>query len=171
MRAPLDFIGLNYYSCSYVQEDAQALIPGLSTKAFEPKKRVSQEKTDFGWDIYPKGLYDIVTEMAAHTGRVPIEITENGAAYNIGPAADGGVHDAKRIAYTRAHLLELSRAIHDGAQVRAYYHWSLLDNFEWSVGYSQRFGLIYIDFANGQKRIPKDSAAWYAKVIAENKVA
>ncbi len=170
MRAPLDFIGLNYYSCSYVQEDAQALIPGLGTKSFEPKKRVSQEKTDFGWDIYPKGFYDIVTEMAGHTGRIPIEITENGAAYNIGPSADGGVHDAKRIAYARAHLLELSRAIRNGAPVRAYHHWSLLDNFEWSEGYTQRFGLIYVDFENGQKRLPKDSAAWYAKIIAENKV-
>ena len=170
MRAPLEFIGLNYYSFSWVREDARFLVPGLNPEPLPPPASPAYEKTDFGWDIYPQGLREIVTDMAAHTGGIPIEITENGAAYNIGPGPDGRVRDEKRIAYTRAHLRELARAIRDGAPVRGYHHWSLLDNFEWSEGYSQRFGLVYVDFKNGQKRVPKDSAAWYAKVIAANKV-
>jgi beta-glucosidase len=170
MRAPLDFIGLNYYSCGYAKDAPQFPVPGLNPNPVVPVKPVAREKTDFGWEIYPKGFYDIVTEMAEHTGHIPIEITENGAAYNVGPGADGHIRDEKRIAYTRAHLRELSRAIRDGAPVRAYHHWSLLDNFEWSEGYTQRFGLVYVDFKDGQKRIAKDSAAWYAKVIAANKV-
>ncbi|MEO9078435.1 MAG: family 1 glycosylhydrolase, partial [Rhodanobacter sp.] len=170
MRAPLDFIGLNYYAFSYVRDNPRFLVPGLDTDpAPEPAAPV-YERTDFGWPVYPQGFHDIVLEMAKHTGNVPIEITENGAAYNIGPGADGRIRDIKRIAYTRAHLRELARAIRNGAPVRAYHHWSLLDNFEWSAGYTQRFGLVYLDFKNGQKRIPKDSAAWYAKVIAANRV-
>jgi beta-glucosidase len=116
-------------------------------------------------------MYEIVMDMARHTDGLPIEITENGAAYNLGVGADSRVHDDKRIAYTRAHLLELSRAIRDGAPVRGYHHWSLLDNFEWSEGFTQRFGLVHVDFEKGQKRTPKDSANWYAKVIAANKVS
>jgi beta-glucosidase len=170
IRAPLEFIGLNYYSFSYVREDTRYLVPGLNPEWATPPKPDKYEKTDFGWAIYPEGFYEIVTDMAKHTGRVPLEITENGAAYNTEVGADGHVHDEKRIAYTRSHLLELSRAIRDGAPVRAYHHWSLLDNFEWSEGFTQRFGLVHIDFEHGQKRVPKDSAAWYAKVIAANKV-
>ena len=170
IRAPLEFVGLNYYSFSYVREDSRYPVPGLNPEWPTPPASPAYAKTDFGWNIYPEGFYDIVMEMAKHTGRVPIEITENGAAYNTAVGTDGKVHDEKRIAYTRAHLLELSRAIRDGAPVRAYHHWSLLDNFEWSEGFTQRFGLVHVDFENGQKRVPKDSAAWYSKVIAANKV-
>jgi beta-glucosidase len=171
VRAALDFIGLNYYSFGYVREDARYAVPGLNPE-WTPRPAFDKyEQTDFGWDIYPPGMYEIVMDMAKHTGGLPIEITENGAAYNLGVGADGHVHDDKRIAYTRAHLLELSRAIHDGAPVRGYHHWSLLDNFEWSEGFTQRFGLVHIDFEKDQKRTPKDSANWYAKVIASNKVS
>jgi len=171
VRAALDFIGLNYYSFGYVREDTRYAVPGLNPE-WTPRPAFDKyEQTDFGWDIYPPGMYEIVMDMAKHTGGLPIEITENGAAYNLGIGPDGHVHDDKRIAYTRAHLLELSRAIRDGAPVRGYHHWSLLDNFEWSEGFTQRFGLVHVDFEKDQKRTPKDSANWYAKVIAANKVS
>jgi beta-glucosidase len=171
LRAALDFVGINYYS-SWVVRDAPEGngVPGLNTSADWATAYPPHHKTDNGWDIYPKGFYDILQDMAEHTGHIPIEITENGAAYNTAPAKDGHIHDAERIAWMRAHLLELSRAIRDGVPVRAYHYWSLLDNFEWADGYSQRFGLVYVDFKNAQKRIPKDSAAWFAKVAAANRV-
>ena len=171
VRAALDFVGINYYS-SWIVADAPNGngVPGLNTKAEWATNYPPHHRTDNGWDIYPKGFYDILKDMAEHTGRIPIEITENGAAYNTAPGMDGHVHDRARIAWVRAHLLELSRAIRDGVPVRAYHHWSLLDNFEWADGYSQRFGLVYVDFKT-QKRIPKDSAQWFAKVIAENGVS
>jgi beta-glucosidase len=171
VRAALDFVGINYYS-SWIVADAPNGngVPGLNTKAEWATNYPPHHRTDNGWDIYPKGFYDILKDMAEHTGRIPIEITENGAAYNTAPGVDGHVHDRARIAWVRAHLLELSRAIRDGVPVRAYHHWSLLDNFEWADGYSQRFGLVYVDFKT-QKRIPKDSAQWFANVIAENGVS
>jgi beta-glucosidase len=170
VRAPLEFLGLNYYSFSWIREDPRYVVPGLNPEWAPAPASDHYERTDFGWDIYPKGLYEIVTDMAKHAPGIPLEITENGASYNIGIGADGHVHDAKRIAYTRAHLQELSRAIRDGAPVRGYHHWSLLDNFEWSEGFKQRFGLVHVDFEGGQKRTLKDSANWYSKVIAANKV-
>jgi len=171
VRAPLDFIGLNYYAPWIVRDAPEGNgVPGLNTKADWATGYAPHQRTDDGWDIYPKGFYDILRDMAAHTGNLPIEITENGAAYNTGPDDQGHVHDAKRIAWLRAHLLELSRAIRDGVPVRAYHCWSLLDNFEWADGYTQRFGLVYVDFKT-QRRLPKDSAAWFAKVISANKVA
>lgn len=169
MKGPLDFLGLNYYTLWSVADAPEGNgVPGLNTKAewgIGP-----DEKTDNKWDIYPQGFYDILVRMTRLTGSLPIEITENGAAYNIGPAADGHIHDAKRIAWLRAHLLQLSRAIHDGVPVRAYHCWSLLDNFEWAEGYGQRFGLVHVDFANQQKRTIKDSGLWLGKVAAANRV-
>jgi len=171
VRAALDFVGINYYS-SWIVADAPNGngVPGLNTKADWATNYPPHHRTDNGWDIYPKGFYDILTDMAEYTGHLPIEITENGAAYNTAPGADGHVHDVARIAWVRAHLLELSRAIRDGVPVRAYHHWSLLDNFEWADGYTQRFGLVYVDFAT-QQRTLKDSAHWYAKVIGANGVS
>src|SRR5699024_10420022 len=95
----------------------------------------------------------------------PVVITENGAAINDGPGPDGAVHDERRIDYTAEHLAALGDAIDAGVAVRGYFHWSLMDNFEWAVGYTQRFGLVHIDYAT-QKRTPKDSFAWYRDVIA-----
>lgn len=169
MRAALDFVGLNYYSPWIVRDAPEGNgIPGLNTKA--DWAAGADEKTDNGWDIYPRGFYDILKDMSAHIGHLPIEITENGAAYNVAPDGEGHVHDRKRIAWLQAHLRELSRAITDGVPVRAYHCWSLLDNFEWGEGFSQRFGLVYVDFRNRQKRTVKDSGEWYARVIAANRV-
>ena len=170
MRAPLDFIGLNYYSRFTVSDlPAGNGVPGLNTLALWADG--PHAKTDIGWDIYPQGFYDILRIMAKEVAPLPIEITESGCAYNTAPGSDGQVHDAKRIAYLRSHLRALSHAIADGVPVRAYHAWSLMDNFEWSEGYSQRFGLAYVDFAGARRRIVKDSGVWYAKVAADNRIA
>lgn len=96
---------------------------------------------------------------------VPLIVTENGAAYDDYADPEGAVHDPERVAYLRSHLAAVHRAIVDGADVRGYFLWSLLDNFEWAYGYSKRFGMVHVDFAS-QRRTPKDSARWYADVIA-----
>ena len=172
VRAPFDFVGLNYYTRWTVRattENAQG-IPGLMADA--EWATGPHQKTDNGWDIYPEGLYDIVTKMSALMGgHMPIEITESGAAFNDQPDARGVVHDHRRIAYLRAHLSELARAIRAGAPVRAYHAWSLLDNFEWADGYSQHFGLVDVQMANRQRRVIKDSGQWYARVAAANRVS
>jgi beta-glucosidase len=169
MRAALDFVGLNYYSPWIVRDEPQGNgVPGLNTYA--DWAAGPDEKTDNGWDIDPPGFHDIIMKMSAHIGKLPLEITENGAAYNTLPDNAGHVADEKRIVWLRKHLRELSRAIADGAPVRAYHCWSLLDNFEWGEGYTQRFGLVYVDFKDGQKRTIKDSGNWYARVIAANRV-
>lgn len=172
LRADLDFVGLNYYSPWTVSDAPQGNgIPGLNTNAeWATVQGGGDGKMDNGWDIYPPGFYDILMQMAQVTGSRPIEITENGAAYNMGPDARGVVKDQPRIAYVRDHLRALRRAMHDGVPVRAYHCWSLLDNFEWAEGYSQRFGLTYVDFAGDRRRIVKDSGKWYAKVAAQNQI-
>jgi beta-glucosidase len=109
--------------------------------------------------------------MQQVTGDIPIEITENGCAYNTRPDPDGRIRDDARIAYLSSHLKELHRAIKDGVPVRAYHLWSLLDNFEWADGYAQRFGIVFVDFEQGQKRMIKDSGHWYAQVAATNRVS
>lgn len=171
MRAPLDFIGLNYYAPWIVKHAPQGNgVPGLNTDSEWAKMLGTHRTTDIGWDIYPQGFYDILVRMAHETGNVPIEITENGAAFNTEPDDRGEIHDSARIDYLRGHLQAVARAIEAGVPIRAFHYWSLIDNFEWAEGYSQRFGLVYVDFAAGQKRIVKDSGKWYAKVAATNRV-
>jgi beta-glucosidase len=172
VRAPLDFLGLNYYTPSVVRYSPEGEgVPGLRLKAQWAKAPGSNATTDVGWDIFPSGFYDIVMRMAYETGNLPIEITENGTACNVGLNENCQVHDTPRISYLREHLRELARAIRDGAPVRAYHCWSLLDNFEWAGGYSSRFGLVHVDFPNQQARTVKDSGHWYANVAATNRVA
>jgi beta-glucosidase len=169
MRAPLDFLGLNYYSPWIVRYSTAAdSAPDLNVGATWATAPGVHPKTDIGWDIYPQGFYDILVRMARETGNLPIEITENGAACNTPPDSRGEIHDTDRIAYLRSHLAQLSRAIRDGVPVRAYHCWSLLDNFEWAEGYSQRFGLTYVDFSRGQRRTIKASGRWYGQVAAAN---
>ena len=168
MRADLDFIGLNFYSQWHVRNDPNCAVPGLSASGDWASG--NDEKTDFGWDIYPQGLYEILTQMQQATGQIPIEITENGCAYNQPPGPDGVCHDQKRIDYYRAHFLQLKRAIDAGVPVRGYHAWSLMDNFEWTSGYTQHFGLVHVDF-DILKRTPKDSFHWYKDVIAANAVS
>jgi beta-glucosidase len=173
IRAPLDFIGINLYYRTI------ASTPGALERAahaqdwlFPVKMEGGREgpTTDIGWEVWPKALYDMITRITRDYNRPVLEITESGCAYNEGPDASGVVHDSRRITYHREYLAAMARAITEGADVRGYHAWSLLDNFEWAEGYSQRFGLTYVDFKTQQRTI-KDSGRWYAKVAAENRMA
>lgn len=172
-RAPLDFIGINLYYRT-IASAAGAL--HRATHAQEWLFPVKMEgggqavKTDFGWEVWPKALYDMVIRITRDYHRPVLEITESGCSYNDGPDANGVIHDTRRIDYHRQYLSALSKAMADGADVRGYHAWSLMDNFEWADGYSQRFGLAYVDFKT-QNRTIKDSGRWYGKVAATNKVS
>lgn len=165
VRAPLDFIGINLYYRTMVS--APALGERLSDARFLllPARMMGGQKgpqTGNGWEVWPRSMYDIVMRITRDYNRPILEITENGCAYDDAPDANGKTNDVSRIAYHRQYLSELARAMGDGADVRGYHAWSLMDNFEWAEGFSQRFGLAYVDFKT-QKRTIKASGAWYGK--------
>jgi beta-glucosidase len=163
-RAPFDFIGINNYSRAVVQHDPHFPIPFVAVRWLSGE---TGSRTDLGWEVFPRGLYEI-TMRIWRDYRLPIEITENGAAYNTPPGPDGEIADQPRIDFYSAYLHELAQAVADGADVRAFHAWSLLDNFEWAEGYTPRFGLVYVDY-NTLARTPKASACWYAKLIASQR--
>jgi beta-glucosidase len=162
IAAPLDFVGLNYYTRQIVRSKP---VLGRRNKRIEVK--AGPDVTEMGWEIYPDGLYDLLTRMKRDYAFPAYYITENGAAYadEVGP--NGEVYDPKRIDYLVSHLDAAERAIADGVPLKGYFQWSLMDNFEWSFGFTKRFGMVYVDYAT-QKRIPKASATWYSRVMAEN---
>jgi beta-glucosidase len=127
--------------------------------------------TDGGLEIWPGGIYDLVMQISREYDFPIIEITESGCGYLDTPYErdEGRVPDARRISFFRSELAELARAIKDGARVRAFHAWSALDNFEWNDGYTQRYGLTYVDFRD-QKRTVKDSGNWYGRVAAGNRL-
>jgi beta-glucosidase len=170
MAAPLDYVGVNYYFRRLVSAANDATPAEVSYKSmgFATEMGKDGPLTEIGWEVYPRGLYDIVQRVSKDY-KLPIEITENGCSYGDYPDATGRVADVRRIHYYRDHLRELAHAINDGAEVHGYHAWSILDNFEWAEGYTQRFGLVYIDFPT-QRRYMKDSAKWYAKVASTNTV-
>jgi beta-glucosidase len=118
-----------------------------------------------GWSIDPTGLTELLLRLHRDHPAVPLMITENGAAFDDRVDADGRVHDQRRIDYLRDHLAAVGRAMEAGADVRGYFVWSLLDNFEWAHGYSKRFGIVHVDY-DTQERTWKDSAHWYRDHIA-----
>ncbi len=159
LRAPPDFIGVNYYSRSVVRQDPTDW-PVTAGRV----RREGRPHTAMGWEIYPRGLTDILVWLKERYGNPPLYITENGAAFEDPPAVEGRMHDRARVAYLRAHLLAAARALRRGVDLRGYFAWSLLDNFEWSYGYSKRFGLVHVDLAT-QRRLLKDSALAYRDLI------
>ncbi|MBE3071193.1 MAG: beta-glucosidase, partial [Planctomycetes bacterium] len=156
IRQPLDFFGANIYSGSTVRAGAR----GKPEAVPDP---VGIGLTAYKWPLTPEALYWGPRFFHERYG-LPVYITENGMAGADWVARDGRVHDGPRIDYTARYLEALSRAIADGVDVRGYFHWSIMDNFEWAEGYKERFGLVHVDFVTG-KRTPKDSAYWYADVI------
>jgi len=154
ISAPLDFLGINYYSRGIVQADGQG-----GYCALPPRGPV----THMGWEVYPRGLYDLLLRVHQDYGPLPLYITENGAAYP-DRVEQGRVHDPERIAYLEQHVAQAAEAIAAGVPLKGYFLWSLLDNFEWSFGYERRFGIVYVDFAT-QKRIIKDSGLWYQSFL------
>lgn len=161
---PMDFLGLNYYRRA-VMDAAEADRGGVE----EPTEDPDADHTEMGWEIYPQGLFELIMNVYTEYRPPKILITENGASFSDGPGPDGRVHDERRIQYLHGHIAAVQRAILNGAPVTGYFVWSLLDNFEWSRGFSQRFGIIYVDF-DTQLRLPKDSAVWYSHVIEENRL-
>ncbi|SEG12050.1 broad-specificity cellobiase [Caloramator fervidus] len=157
----IDFLGINYYTRSVVKYDENAYPLKVSMLDLD------NPKTDMGWEIYPKGLYELLINLHKNYDGIDILITENGAAFNDIVNYKGKVVDDYRIDYLYRHLLEAYRAICDGVNLKGYYLWSFLDNFEWAEGYSKRFGIVFVDY-NTQKRIIKDSAYWYSDVIKNN---
>lgn len=173
MKAPLDFIGVNlYYRTIASAPTNMERLTNPQEWLFPVKMAGGTQgpKTDIGWEIWPQALYDVVTRLTRDFSRPVIEITESGCSFNTGPDASGAIHDERRIRYHRQYLQALAHAITDGADVRGYHAWSLMDNFEWAEGFSQRFGLAYTDFKT-QRQTIKDSGRWYAKVAAENRLA
>jgi beta-glucosidase len=124
--------------------------------------------TETGWEVFAQGLTDMLLRVKERYGSIPIYITENGAAFFDPPTADGDrIQDPLRIDYLRKHIAAVHAALAAGVDMRGYFLWSLLDNMEWSLGYSKRFGIVHVDFST-QKRTPKDSARFYSRVIASN---
>lgn len=153
-----DFIGLNIYHGKYITSDGKG---GMRTA--EPGAQMHY--TDMRWQYTSESLY-YGPKAFYERYHLPVYITENGVAVTEWPSADGALHDPARIEYIRAYLHQLKRAADDGVDVRGYFYWSLLDNFEWKEGFSKRFGLIYVDYDTAERTM-KDSAAYYASVIRE----
>ena len=163
VRLPLDFIGINLYSRSVIANDPQDKTLGCRVVHVE-----NAERTDYDWEVYPQAIHDVIMRIWRDYQR-PIYITENGCSYNDGPDKNGIVNDERRISFVRRYLDQVARAIEGGADVRGYYHWALLDNFEWAEGYRQRFGLVDVDHST-QRRIVKKSGYWYRDMIAANEI-
>jgi beta-glucosidase len=160
---PTDFLGIDYFTRAVVEYDPGS--PPMEARIVVPP---GAQVTATGREVYPAGLYDVLTRVHQDYAPGRILITENGAAYP-DLLIDGAVHDPEREAFLHEHILEAHRALQDGVPVAGYSVWSLLDNFEWQRGYEPRFGLIYVDFAS-QDRIIKSSGRWYAEVTRENGV-
>ncbi|HVU44932.1 MAG TPA: GH1 family beta-glucosidase [Terracidiphilus sp.] len=187
LYAPLDWIGLHYYTRRVVSDASHAHcygggfsgteIESDSACARDPYTGLSAAMptegplTEAGLEVWPAGIYDLVTRISKEYDHPVIEITESGCGYLDGPnmKENGRIPDVRRIQWYRQTLAELARAIADGARVRAFHAWTLLDNFQWAEGYTERYGLIYTDFRN-QQRTVKDSGYWYARVAASNRL-
>ncbi|WP_119065335.1 GH1 family beta-glucosidase [Aggregatilinea lenta] len=150
ISAPVDYIGINYYT----------------RHLLGAKPDWNPERTEMGWEIYPQGLHDLIVRLHKDYQPKALYVTENGAAFD-DAVTSGQVHDPRRTAYLRDHLRACAAAIEQGAPLKGYFVWSLMDNFEWSLGYGKRFGIVHIDYDTGQRR-PKDSAAYYRSVIKAN---
>lgn len=156
MAQPIDLIGMNYYSRRVVGRDGEAPHP-------------TPETTGLGWEIYPSGLRRVLRRVHEEYSVPPLYVTENGAAFEDHVAPDGSVADPQRQDFLRRHLEQVHQAIAAGVDVRGYFVWSLMDNFEWTHGYGPRFGIVHVDYAT-QIRTIKDSGRWFAGVIAGNRL-
>ncbi len=163
IAVPTDFIGLNYYT----RQVSRAEDPDNDPQTVFPKPKTPENWTEMGWENYPDGLTGVLNRVYFNYQPLKIYITENGASYSTGPNENGDVPDELRTNYLRTHLAAAHRAIQAGVPLAGYFVWSLMDNFEWSYGYSQRFGIVWVDYQT-QKRILKDSAKWYKTVIKKN---
>jgi len=161
IREPIDFVGVNYYTRNVVRHDD--LQWPLRASMVKQKQATY---TETGWEVHAPGLTDTLSWIDERYGRLPLYVTENGAAVYDPPVAEGGrIDDPLRVDYLRNHVTAVAEALRKGIDVRGYFAWSLLDNFEWAHGYAKRFGLVHVDFQT-QRRTPKASARYYASLIA-----
>ncbi len=170
IAAPIDVLGVNYYTRHVVRAgpatDPSAREAGWIGCDGVVKTGHELPRTSMGWEIDPRGLYDVLTGLARDYPHLPpLYVTENGASFDDVVEADGAVHDADRIAYLHAHFRQAALAIADGVDLRGYFVWSLLDNFEWSWGFRRRFGIVRVDYGT-LRRTVKDSGRFLAAVAA-----
>jgi len=162
ISTPTDFLGVNYYSRAVIRDES------VDEKLNEKHKVTMGPKTDFGWEVYPQGIYDLLKRLQDEYNVNEIMVTENGCSYSDGPDENKKVNDINRVEYHRSHIEQILIAVDEGIPCTAYFAWSLMDNFEWAEGYSQRFGLIWVDF-DTLERIPKESYYWYQKFLKTQK--
>ena len=174
IAAPVDFLGVNYYFRVVVSGEPQG-----AGSSFDWRRdawvgcedvypvEVDGVRTEMGWEIFPEGMTEVLTRVSRDYTQVPLYITESGAAFADDVTPDAQVHDHDRVDYMASHISAAKKAIDQGVDLRGYFAWSLLDNFEWTFGYTKRFGLVHVDFET-QVRTPKRSAAWYRELILDN---
>jgi len=161
IKQPLDFLGVNYYTRLLATYDPSNSV----THAGVVQKHTPI--TEKGWEIYPDGLYEILMRLRTHYGNPLLYVTENGAAFQDNVIRDGKIQDDDRIAFLRDHIVAAYRTLKDGVRLKGYFVWTIMDNFEWAEGYSERFGLVHTDYQS-LERTPKKSYYWYKKVISNN---
>ena len=160
IHQPIDFLGVNYYTRGIAAYD-----PTKPLKARVISKNTPT--TEMGWEIYPDGLYDLLTRLKRDYNDPVFYVTENGAAFDDKVEKNGRIEDDDRIRFLRDHMIAAKRTIRDGIKLKGYFIWSLLDNFEWAKGYAKRFGLVHVNYRT-LKRTPKKSFYWYKQVITNN---
>jgi beta-glucosidase len=178
IAAPIDFLGVNHYhddnvsghplppeSAAYVEPTARPKASPMVGSEFVTFPSRELPRTAMGWEVNPGGLRTLLTRLTAEYPTLPpLYVTENGAAYDDTVEADGSINDVERTEYIAAHLQAIAEAIGDGADVRGYFVWSFLDNFEWAWGYNKRFGIVRVDYET-QERTVKASGRYYAQTI------
>ncbi|HEX3650420.1 MAG TPA: family 1 glycosylhydrolase, partial [Pseudonocardiaceae bacterium] len=165
IATPIDVLGVNYYSAHRIAgTDAAGRSVDETGRPVSRTVPHGEPVTAMGWEIVPHGITDLLLRLARDYPGLPLMITENGAAFDDVPDEHGFVADDDRVDYLAGHVRAVADAVARGADVRGYFAWSLLDNFEWSFGYDKRFGLVRVDYAT-QERAPKRSALWYRDTI------
>jgi beta-glucosidase len=162
VRTPIDFLGVNYYTRTVVRDD-----PASARAALSEVKEEGRPRTATGWEIHPNGLHEMLVGLTRRYGRIPMIVTENGAAFDDVPSPNGFVDDQNRISYIAEHLRAARRAIDSGVDLRGFFVWSLLDNHEWAEGFTKRFGIVRVDYES-QRRTPKASASWLARFLGDH---
>lgn len=164
IAAPLDFIGVNHYS-RYIAR--RTFLPFIGFRFLKPVYE-NVVFTDIDWEVYPPGFYRVLRWVREEYNNPPVFVTENGAAFR-DSKRNGSIQDLKRISYLTSYLTYLAKALSEGSNVRGYFVWSLLDNFEWQYGYTRRFGIVHVDFKTLERTI-KQSGYWYARVCRNNRI-
>jgi beta-glucosidase len=172
ISAPIDFLGVNYYSRMLVRgrtDTATIAERTMPDDNFEAVERIpGSSYTEMGWEIFPDGLANILTRIHREYAPKALVVTESGAAFNDQWDGNSNIHDQQRIDFLREHIQTVAQVMRQGVPIKGYVVWSFLDNFEWSEGYRKRFGLVYVDFST-QRRVIKDSGRWYASFVTSQR--